>query len=108
MNSSSLRNDHPSPWARFSAAAVSAYHRYGNWLVSISWKRFFALALALIVSVAFLHDIPPFSWTYVEVLPPKEPGKPKSLPKIPSAPGASSEDGNAKPTKSGKLWLPAS
>lgn len=102
MNSSSLRSDHPSHWARFSTTAVSAYHRYGNWLVSISWKRFFALALALIIAVNIVDDLPPFTWTYIEVLPPKEPGKPKSPPKVPSAPGASSEDGNAKPTQSGK------
>ena len=102
MNPTSLRADQPSHWARFSTTAVAAYHRYGNWLVSISWKRFFALALALIIAVNIVDDLPPFTWTYIEVLPPKEPGKPKSPPKVPSAPGASSEDGNAKPTQSGK------
>jgi hypothetical protein len=102
MNSSSLRTDHPSPWARFSAAAVSAYHRYGNWLVSISWKRFFGLALALIIAVAIVHDLPPFSWTYIEVMPPKEPAKPKSPPKAPSPPSAPSSDSTDKPTKGSK------
>ena len=102
MNPTSLRADQPSHWARFSTTAVSAYHRYGNWLVSISWKRFFGLALALIIAVAIVHDLPPFSWTYIEVMPPKDPGKPKQPPKVPSSPAAPSNDGTAKPAKGGK------
>lgn len=74
-------------WQRFSAAAVRAFHAYGAWLVSISWKRFFVLALALIVVVAIVHDIPPFTWTYTEqiessaprvvVVPPRPPVAPR-------------------------------
>jgi uncharacterized membrane protein len=61
-------------WQRFSAAAVRAFHGYGTWLVSITWRRFIVLALALIIVVAIVHDSPPFTWTYerqVEVPPPR-------------------------------------
>lgn len=62
---------HPGdPWQqrlqRFSAAAVRAFHAYGTWLVSISWLRFVVLAFALIVTVAIVHDWPPFTWTITE------------------------------------------
>ncbi len=67
----------PSQWSRFANASVLAYHRYGNWLVSISWWRFFALALVLIISMAIIHDLPPFSLTYTEVIQPREPAKAK-------------------------------
>lgn len=61
-------------WQRFSATAVRAFHGYGTWLVSITWRRFIVLALALIITVAIVHDSPPFTWTYerqVEVPPPR-------------------------------------
>ncbi|MFZ2309330.1 MAG: histidine kinase [Rhodoferax sp.] len=58
----------PSPWSRFANTCVTGFHAYAQWLVSISWKRFFVLALALIISMAILHDIPPFSFTYTEVI----------------------------------------
>ena len=51
---------------RFSAGALRAYHRYGTWLVSITWRVFIVLSLALIVIVAILHDMPPFTWTFTE------------------------------------------
>jgi hypothetical protein len=78
-------------WQRFSSAALRAFHAYANWLVSISWRRFIVLALALIVVMAIVHDLPPFTWTITEhtednaprvmVLPPK-------APKAPTAPAA--------------------
>ena len=97
MTPSSSSPTHPSTWTRFAEAVVSAYHRYGNWLVSISWKRFFGLSLVLIIAMAIVHDLPPLSWTYVEVLPPKDPVKPKSPPRAPSTPSAGRAD---KPEKS--------
>ena len=73
-------------WQRFAAAAVKAYHRYANWLVSISWRRFVVLALLLLIVVGILHDKPPFTWTLTEsvdspstrvvVLPPRPPRAP--------------------------------
>lgn len=73
-----------SKWSRFADTCVTTYHRYGNWLVSISWWRFFVLALALIVGMAIIHDLPPLSWTYTEVLKPHEHTKSKSTKSEPS------------------------
>ena len=79
MNSTPSSNEQPSQWSRFKSASVVAYHRYGNWLVGISWRKFLGLSLLLIVAMGILHDIPPLSWTYTEVIPAKDPGKLKSL-----------------------------
>ncbi|PZP32496.1 MAG: sensor histidine kinase [Roseateles depolymerans] len=49
-------------WKRFSAAAVRAFHVYAGWLVSISWKRFALLALALVIAANILQNLPPFTW----------------------------------------------
>ena len=51
----------PSGWERFSRAAASGLQRYAEWLVSISWKKFFLLALLLLIGSAILAEIPPFS-----------------------------------------------
>ncbi len=66
-----MNQSHPlqpllSAWSRFAEAAVAAYHRYGHWLVGITWWRFLASALVLLIAIGILHDLPPFSWTYVE------------------------------------------
>jgi hypothetical protein len=53
-------------WQRFSAAAVHAFHVYANWLVSITWRRFIVLCLGLLVFMAIVHDLPPFTWTVTE------------------------------------------
>ncbi len=49
-------------WQRFSAAAVREFHSYANWLVSISWKRFFLLAVAFLMGMVILKELPPFTW----------------------------------------------
>ncbi len=53
-------------WQRYSAAAMRAYHAYGSWLVSISWRRFFVLSVLLLIVVGILHDLPPLTWTVTE------------------------------------------
>nr|WP_295770175.1 histidine kinase [Rhodoferax sp.] len=65
--------NHPNPlqpisnaWSRFAEVCVATYHRYGNWLVSITWWRFGGLAIVLIIAMGILHDLPPFSWTYID------------------------------------------
>ncbi|HEY1393201.1 MAG TPA: histidine kinase, partial [Methylibium sp.] len=71
----------------FSATAVSAYHAYGSWLVSISWKRFFVLSGLLMIMAAVLQDLPPFSWKFtetVDMVPSVSPPSPPSPPKPPS------------------------
>jgi hypothetical protein len=55
-------------WQRFTAAVVRAYHAYASWLVSISWWRFIVLSLLLLVGVAIVHDLPPFTWTTTETI----------------------------------------
>ena len=84
-----------SRWAERLAPLVRAFHAYGNWLVSISWKRFLVLALLLMIGAGVLQNIPPFSWTVAErietrprrvavaPLPPKPPAAPGSEPKEP-------------------------
>ena len=68
-------------WTRFYSAFLRAYHAYAGWLVSISWWRFFGMSLLLLVAMGILHDVPPFSWTYTELLNesemPKAPAKRK-------------------------------
>ena len=90
----------PTAWARFVDRSVHAFHAYAGWLVSISWRRFFVLSLVLIITVAILHDVPPLSWTYTELVPEgqapkktkKKPQTPQPSPRSPqaSAPAQSS------------------
>jgi hypothetical protein len=54
----------PQRWQRFAAACMRGFHAYAGWLVGISWKRFFLLALLLMIASAIVKEIPPFSWTY--------------------------------------------
>ncbi len=89
-------------WQRFSAASVKAFHAYGSWLVSISWKRFIFLSFLLLVAMGILHDKPPFTWKIAETVeesgpssaqapkPPKPPKTPRpaAAPAAPAAPEA--------------------
>ena len=59
----------PSRWQRFAAASLRAFHAYANWLVGISWRRFAVLAVLLLIGMAFLKEIPPFSWSYTRQVP---------------------------------------
>jgi signal transduction histidine kinase len=95
MNPSSSSPTLASRWSRFANACVVAYHRYGNWLVGISWWRFFGLALALIIGMAIIHDLPPLSWTYTEVITPHDHTKTKST---------SRESTEAPKSKSNKVY----
>ena len=62
-------------WTRFYSAFLKAYHSYAGWLVSISWWRFFGMSLLLLIAMGILHDIPPFNWTYTEILTDVDVGK---------------------------------
>jgi signal transduction histidine kinase len=53
-------------WQRFSAAVLRYFHLYAGWLVGISWKRFVLLALALLIGVNVLKNLPPFTWRISE------------------------------------------
>ncbi len=78
-------------WQRFKAESVSLFHAYANWLVSISWKRFFVLSLLLLIGALILRQLPPFSYAIgsvadtshpVVVVPPIPP-VPPTAPKAP-------------------------
>src|SRR6266581_7157002 len=46
-----------------SGSGIAAlYRRYAEWLVSITWKRFFLLSLLLLIVTGILSNLPPFSW----------------------------------------------
>ncbi len=65
----------------FLKAFLRGYHRYAAWLVSITWKRFFVLAVLLLVLAAITQSLPPFSYTVTE-----EVEEPIDLPKLPDLP----------------------
>lgn len=44
------------------AGMASVYRRYAEWLVSITWKRFFLLSLLFMILAGVLSSLPPFSW----------------------------------------------
>jgi len=76
-------------WGERFALLVRAFHTYATWLVSISWKRFFVLALLLLIVSAILKELPPFTWTIsqqVETLPRKIVIKPLKAPTAPTPP----------------------
>ena len=76
-------------WQRFSAACLRIFHAYANWLVGISWRQFFLLAVLLLILANLLEKVPPFSWriaqTTVEEPIVRSAGVPKP-PKPPKAP----------------------
>ncbi|MCK6434017.1 MAG: histidine kinase, partial [Aquabacterium sp.] len=85
-------------WQRFRSASVRGFHTYANWLVSISWRRFALLSLALLVATAIVQDLPPFRWSYTErvtvprvVTDPEEPEPPKRPARPPKSPGVTIE-----------------
>ncbi len=50
-------------WQRFAGNVVRWFHAYANWLVGISWKRFFVLSVLLLLTTGILSETPPFTWT---------------------------------------------
>ena len=88
---------------RFASGSVRLFHDYANWLVGISWKRFFLLSVLLLIITAIVQKLPPFSFSWTEeiqtpVVPkvPKAPELPK-IPPIPPIPSIKIE----KPSKNG-------
>jgi hypothetical protein len=50
-------------WHALRVGAVRSFHAYATWLVGISWRRFIVLSLLLVIVMAIVHDMPPFTWT---------------------------------------------
>lgn len=66
-------------WQAFSKVAVQAFHDYGNWLVSISWRRFILMSVLLLAGTTLLSEM--LTWEYQEtyeapVSRPAQPAKP--------------------------------
>ena len=86
-----------SPWAQrwqqFSVVSLRAFHRYANWLVSITWRKFVVLAVLLLIGSAILQSLPPFSWRVTETFEDdvERPRKAAKAPKAPKAPKATTE-----------------
>jgi len=75
-------------WVMVSQTTVRWFHAYGTWLVSISWRRFIALAVLLIIAMAIVHDLPPFTWTFTETTESRAPRIVLQVPKAAPAPVA--------------------
>jgi hypothetical protein len=78
MSSSPIPSTLPPGRQRLVDSALRTFHAYASWLVSISWKRFFLLALLLLLISAILESLPPFSWgwsvtEHVREAPPRKP-----------------------------------
>lgn len=85
----------PGPQGRLQVLQ-KAFHAYARWLVSISWKRFFLLALLLMICAGILSGLAPFSWEFGDAHPSEKHSQtPKASPSLPPAPGVSveSDDG---------------
>ncbi|MCV2359344.1 histidine kinase [Paucibacter sp. TC2R-5] len=77
-------------WQRLSAAVLRVFHVYAGWLVSISWKRFVVYAIALMIGVNILQDLPPFTWRISSTITPDEVFEPAE-PEPPAPPAPSAE-----------------
>ena len=49
-------------WNQRFVPITRGFHAYARWLVGISWKKFFLLALLLLICASILQSLPPFSW----------------------------------------------
>jgi len=87
MNDSTTLPSSSASWTARFAPLVRAFHAYAGWLVSISWKRFFLLSLLLLIVMAILKDLPPFTWTMSERIETR-PARVKVSPKPPASSAA--------------------
>jgi hypothetical protein len=86
MNDSFKSSAIAAKMSRFGSQSKSAFHAYARWLVSIGWWRFWGWSLLLIITMGILHDIPPLSWTYTEIVQPDTSAKAAATPKESSTP----------------------
>ena len=69
-----------STWKSVSSTTVRLFHQYANWLVSITWWRFGALALLLLILTSIVQKLPPFRTSWSEVV---EDAPDVSIPAVP-------------------------
>jgi signal transduction histidine kinase len=84
MTAATSASPWPSRWQRFAAASVRGFHAYANWLVGLSWRRFVLLSVLLLIGSAILKELPPFRWTYTEMVAGER--KAVTMPKVPTPP----------------------
>jgi two-component sensor histidine kinase len=87
-------------YEQWTAAGLRGFHRYAGWLVTLSWWRFGAYALALLIGVQVLQSLPPFSWhvtEFEERVPSDEP--PPEPPEAPEAPERPEPEEAAEPAE---------
>jgi hypothetical protein len=88
MSSPPAPTPQPTPWRERLDPLVQrflrSFHRYASWLVSISWRRFAFLALALIILTALVQSLPIFKYTVTEWV--EEPVQVPELPEMPEMP----------------------
>ena len=80
-------------WQRFKAETVRLFRLYANWLVSISWKRFFVLSVLLLIAAVILEHLPPFNYTVGSVAD----GSHTTLTVVPPVPPTPPQPGQATP-----------
>jgi hypothetical protein len=101
MSSPSAPTPHPPPWRERLDPLVQrflrSFHRYASWLVSISWRRFVFLALALIILSALVQSLPIFRYTVTEWV--EEPVQVPELPDLPEPPAPPPPAKPASPAK---------
>jgi hypothetical protein len=95
-------------WQRFKAETIRLFHQYANWLVSISWKRFFVYSVVLLIGALILQHLPPFNYTdrqrrrrlahHRHRRPPPTPPTPPSPSGLPSPPSPPSPPGGREPS----------
>ncbi len=56
----------PSSLQRYFAASREAFVAYARWLDSLSWKRFFLIAILAFIATGILSELPPFSLRWGE------------------------------------------
>jgi signal transduction histidine kinase len=76
-------------WQNFRDGALTLFHAYANWLVSITWKRFVVLSILLVIAAAVLQEVPPFSLPILTVYPEPPAVAPPPAPPLPPTPRAS-------------------
>ena len=85
-----------STWKTVSTNTVRLFHQYANWLVGISWWRFLALAVLLLILTSMLQRVPPFRSSWTEVVEDVPTVNIPPMPKMPKIPNIRIEAPNSK------------